>query len=322
MNSEQPGVDEGLDLLGHLLDGADEVVADVLVVRRPRPTAGRRRVSPATRPARASRVDDQAVRPVGAHDRVGSRPTSSQYRASSRDLCTNDVEAHLPVGHVGVAGRDAQRHLLAPTADQDRRAGRTQRLRVAEGAVEVDVVAVEVDRLLRPQAGDDLQRLVEQLPGGRLADGYVVAVGLVLPLVPTRRRGPRISRPPDITSMPAASLASSPTLRYADAGDQLAELHPVGALGQRGQHRERLEAVGALPAGHRLDVVVDPEVVVAQRLGPLRPRHRCRPGRRRRPRRCTRASSPGGRTRRARTGCVTRTPSTGPRPSSGSRCRT
>ena len=116
-------------------------------------------------------VEEPAVGTVRAHDGVEVAADSLAVLAQHLRLVHELVEADLPVGRVGVLGRDAQRHLLAAAADPDRRE-LLDRLRVAVRAVEVEVLAVERDRLLGPQPLHDLERLLEDRAGARRRVGY------------------------------------------------------------------------------------------------------------------------------------------------------
>ena len=78
--------------------------------------------------------------------------------------------------------------------------------------------------------------------------------------------------------MQAASLASSPALRYEAHVTSWPSPTREVRWRQRRQHGEGLEHVGRLAPGHGLDVVVDPQVVVAQRLGQSGQFHRTVPG--------------------------------------------
>ena len=277
----------------------DEVVADVVSpVRRSAPElAAAGRVEPGREVALG--VEEPAVGAVGAHDRARSRARRrSQWRAQHLRLVHELLEPDLPVGLVGVLGRDAQRHLLAAAADPDLRQllerlrDRSTRRRAARAGPRTSTVSsvhrrfTTVERLLEHRAAASRPAGTSQ-PYAWYSRSYQPAPS------------PRMSRPPEITSTPAASFASSPALRYDEQVTSWPSRIVLGVLRQRGQGRERLEHVRRLAARHGLDVVVDPEVVVAELLGELRELDRCAPTRRPRPSRCTRASSPGARTRRS-----------------------
>ncbi len=66
-------------------------------------------------------------------------------------------------------------------------------------------------------------------------------------------------------------------MRYAAQVTSWPEADALGALRQRGEHRERLEHVRGLAPGHRLHVVVHPEVVVAEGLDLLGQLHAAGP---------------------------------------------
>ena len=154
-------VDELLHLLAHLLGGADEVVAHVLVVRRAAPQrSAARRVEPLLHVGFG--VEHDAVGAVRAHDRVEVAADLAAVLLEQTRLAPEALDAGLPVGLVGVLGLDAQRDLLAAAADPD--LGQLlDRLRVAVRAVEREVLALERDGLLGPEPLDDLERLVEDL---------------------------------------------------------------------------------------------------------------------------------------------------------------
>jgi hypothetical protein len=116
------GVDEGLGLLGHLLGRAHQVVGQVAVDRRPPPH--RLPPSGSAHQARASASVSKS-RQSGPWVRVMASGTADLLAVAGqqRRLAHEGLQAHLPVGGVGVAGGDAQVHLLAAAADQHRRQG-------------------------------------------------------------------------------------------------------------------------------------------------------------------------------------------------------
>ena len=190
-------------------------------------------------------------------------------------LALERLQAHLPVGQVGPSGGDTEVDLL-PAATHQHGGQLLDRLRIAVGPVEVQVVAVEGDRLLGPQPPDHLERLVEDgqaHPVGRV----LVAVGVVL-LVEPAGTEPE-DEPSARVHVDAGGLLGQQTgVAVGGASHQLTEAHPLGALGEGGQHGEGLEHVGRLPPWHRLDVVVDPHMVVAEGLGQAGQLDRARPG--------------------------------------------
>src|SRR3954468_17138506 len=179
-----PRVDEGLHLLGNLRGSTDQVVAHVLRVGS----------SPASERASARRfepllhirlgVEDPAIGAVRANNRVEVASDLLAVPAQQCGLADEAVEPDLPVGLVRMTRLDPQRHLLASAADPQ--FGQLlQRLRIAIGAVERQVLALIRDGLFRPEPLHDFEGLFENLqPYTRTRER--VAVRLVLALVPSR----------------------------------------------------------------------------------------------------------------------------------------
>ena len=79
-------------------------------------------------------------------------------------MCCQLVGLAAEVRRVGEPGDDPQRELLAAAADEDLRVRLLERLRVALGAVELEVLAVVADVGLAPHRLHDLDRLA-RAPG-------------------------------------------------------------------------------------------------------------------------------------------------------------
>ena len=122
--------------------------------------------------------------------------------------------------------------------------------------------------LLGPEHPNGGDRLVER-PQPLARGEELPAVGRVLLVVPAGADAE--DEPPARHDVDARRLlGEEPDVAVRRARHHLADPGPRRDLGERGHHRPRLEAGLGLTPRHRLDVVVDPEVVVAEVLGPQR----------------------------------------------------
>ena len=175
---EELGGVESVDAAEHgdeVRDADGDVLAQA--ARRSAPACRRVRSSDRRRRGRARRASPGA--PAGAASSgsistlpnqlfsiaAGSRPTAAAVRLEHGELVAELVDAAAEVPAVGVAGDEAQQHLLAAAADHDRRIRLLHRLRIAPGVAHPVVPAREGRPLLGPHAPADLQRLVELRAG-------------------------------------------------------------------------------------------------------------------------------------------------------------
>ena len=209
-----------------------------------------------------------------AGDRVEVAAEAVAVLAQDRRLVDELLEPDLPVRRVGMLGRDAERHALAATADPDL-GELLDRLRIAVRAIEVDVCAGKRDRLLGPQSLHRVEGLVERseaITGRR----ELVAVGAVLALVPAGAQAKDQPSARDNIDL-RRFLREQAGVSIRRARDELPEADRLRVLRERRERREGFEHMGRLAPGHGLDMVVDPEVVVAELLGPLRDLDGARP---------------------------------------------
>ena len=135
--------------------------------------------------------------------------------------------------------------------------------------------------VLGPESLEHLDRLFENLqPGARARERE--AVGLVFALVPT---GTHAENQPSAGEHVDARgfLREQTCVAVRRARHHLPELDRRRVLRECGEGRERLENVSRLAARHRLDVVVHPEMVIAQLFGEVRELFRAVPRVGRRP---------------------------------------
>ena len=210
----------------------------------------------------ASAGEDERAEPADGHlGRVA--PDRLAVAAQDLDLVGHGGGVAEDVGHVGVAGHQLQRPLLAAAADEDGRPTRLQRRRHVARLVDPVVAAVERRRLLGEHGPADLQRLlqaVEPLAGRR----EVEAQALVLHVVPGRpdaEDGP--SRADDVERR--HDLGQVGRVAVGDAGDHGAEPHPRRLRRQGTEQGVGVEHRLTRPAhrGQLVEVVHHPDRVVA-----------------------------------------------------------
>src|SRR3712207_3932749 len=168
------------------------------------------------------------------------------------------------VAGVAPASDEPQGHLLPAAADPELRVGIAHALRFVDGSVYLVEFAVEDDVVLGPHAVDDLAGLAEHShPLGDL--GEAVAVGTPLVLVPAGAEteeeaavAHRVHRRGD--------LGQERRVAVAVAGDHLPDLYPLGVAAEPRADRPALEDGVPGGLGDGVEVVVDPERVVATAL--------------------------------------------------------
>ena len=210
-NSAHPASTKPCTFSATCVRGTDEVVAHVHlgVTSTPElPAAGR--IEPG--PEIALGVEQPAVGTVGAHDRVEVAPDPFAVLPEHRRLVDELVETDLPVGGVGLARRDRERDLLA-AARRPRSAGASwigfgsqyapSNLRCCPSNVTVSSVQSRFTTVSVSSS------TAQPLPRARGTDSRRPGTRART----TRRRDPRMRRPPENTSMHAVSLARSPALR-------------------------------------------------------------------------------------------------------------
>ena len=194
--------------------------------------------------------------------------------AASTCVGRQRVEVEL----VGEPRRQPPRDLRSVAADEDRDPRLLQPLRLVDGVADVSVSTLERRPAGAEHPGDDLELIGEDgqsLAGRREA----VAVGQPLVLLPAGA---------DAEDRPAAAdhvdrrdaLGGEPGVAIRRGEHEVAEPRPARLGGERRELRERLEDRRLL--GRRIDlhVVVDPERLEAEILGPLGDLDGPSPGRR------------------------------------------
>ncbi len=302
------------------------MVAHVLVVAGVLPAARR---PPPGESSQASQVAPRCRR-CGSRDRGCARSSrsrgrsSSQCRAQDLRLVHEAVETDLPVG----VRRRAWPRCAASPSRRRRRPRSAGSCWIGFGSQyapsKVRCLPWIGDGLLGPQPLHDLERLLEDLqPVRRAGDTVMPYAWYSRSYQPAPR--PKISRPPENTSTHAASLASSPALRYAAHVTSWPSWIVVVCCASAASVVNASNTCVGSRRRHGLDVVVHPEVVVAERLGELRDLLRARPRVGRTP--AGVLELPALRRERARSGAATSlmlafvdprscSPTTGSRPSS------
>jgi hypothetical protein len=211
--------------------------------------------------------------PVVGHrqvDRAGDRggvPADLGAEAVQQGAAGDDVldVAARDVPQVGMLGHHAQRRRRAP-ADHDRRVRTLDRLGVAERARELDVGAVEVERLgLGPQPPDHRARLGEALHGvGEVVEGQAVR----LVLAPgDRMAGPRACADAEVEAAAGDDVDGRGDLGQhrgrpeAVAADEHTDPEPPGLRGERREQRPALVDRAVQVAEDRQEVVEQPGVL-------------------------------------------------------------
>ena len=174
------------------------------------------------------------------------------------------------MGHVRELGGDAQRPLLAATADEDRRTAGLDRARAVERLMDAVVVALEARPFLGEHELGDRQRLLEAVHP-LLHRREVDPVADVLLLVPGGA---------DAEDRPATRqhvqrrdlLGEHRRIAVRDAGHERAQADRRGLAGQRGEDRPALEhrLGGRAHALDLVEVVHHGDELEAGRLGGLR----------------------------------------------------
>ena len=156
-----------------------------------------------------------------------------------------DVAEAVP--DVGVLGRDPQGHLLAAAADHDRDPPLRRRVEPF------------------PARLDHRQRRVEVAQAAR-SRPELVAVLVVVALEPARA-DPEDEPPAGDVVDRARHVGEQVRVAVRVAGDERAELDPLGHLGHRREHRPALEVLPVGIAEERVEVVPVEELVDAELLG-------------------------------------------------------
>ena len=185
---------------------------------------------------------------MGDGDRRRVAPLGRAVLAQDRELVAHRVRVAEHVAGVGVPGDEPQRAPLARAADEDRDA-LLQRPRIADGLLHGDRPALEARSARAPHERQQLERVLQA--GEALGERREVpAVQPVLALEPGGAEsahgapaGDDVERREDLGEVAEVAVR--------DAGDERAELHPLGHAGEVAERRVALEHVLPLAADLR-----------------------------------------------------------------------